>query len=40
MVTVIAIVLVAGVVALFDAVQERFDRNARCAATAYRGEGC
>ena len=40
MVTIIVILLVGGVVALFDAIQERFDRDAGCAATAYRGEGC
>jgi Flp pilus assembly pilin Flp len=40
MVAVIVLVLVGGVAALFDAVRERFDRDAGCAATAYRGEGC
>jgi Flp pilus assembly pilin Flp len=42
MVTVIVLLLVGGVVALFDAVQDRFDRDAGCAAQAYRGrsEGC
>jgi len=40
MVAIIAIVLVAGVVALFDAVQDRFDRDARCAAESYRRVGC
>jgi Flp pilus assembly pilin Flp len=40
MVTVIVILLVGGVLALFDAVQDRFDRDAGCAATAYKGEGC
>jgi Flp pilus assembly pilin Flp len=40
MVAVIVLVLVGGLAALFDAVRERFDRDAGCAATAYRGEGC
>jgi Flp pilus assembly pilin Flp len=40
MVTVIVILLVGGVLALFDAVQAKFDRDAGCAATAYKGEGC
>jgi Flp pilus assembly pilin Flp len=40
MITIIVMLLVGGVVALFDSIQERFDRDAGCAATAYRGEGC
>ena len=40
MVTVIVILLVGGVLAMFDAVQAKFDRDAGCAATAYKGEGC
>jgi len=40
MVTVVVILLVGGVLALFDAVQAKFDRDAGCAATAYKGEGC
>jgi Flp pilus assembly pilin Flp len=40
MVTVIVVLLVGGVLVLFDAVQDRFDRDAGCAATAYKGEGC
>lgn len=40
MAAIIVVLLVGGVVALFDAIQERFDRDAGCAATAYRGEGC
>lgn len=37
---VVVVLLVGGLVALFDAVQGRFDRDADCAATAYRGRGC
>jgi hypothetical protein len=33
-------VLVGGIAALFDAVQARFDRDAGCAAEAYKGVGC
>jgi Flp pilus assembly pilin Flp len=40
MVTIIVIVLVGGIAALFDAVQARFDRDAGCAAEAYKGVGC
>jgi len=40
MIAVIVIVLVAGVAALFDAVQERFERDADCAAQAYETVGC
>jgi Flp pilus assembly pilin Flp len=40
MVTIIVLLVVGGVIALFDAVQERFDRDADCAAEAYKGVGC
>jgi Flp pilus assembly pilin Flp len=40
MVSIIALLLVAGVVALFNAVQERFDQNADCAEQAYESPGC
>ena len=40
MVAVLAVLLVAGVAALFHAVQDRFNRDAGCAATAYRGRRC
>jgi Flp pilus assembly pilin Flp len=40
MVSIIALLLVAGVVALFNAVQERFDQNADCAEQAYEDVGC
>jgi Flp pilus assembly pilin Flp len=40
MAAIVAIVLIGGIAALFDAVQERFDRDAGCAAQAYRGAGC
>ena len=40
MVSIIALLLVIGVVALFNAVQERFDRDAACAEQAYRKVGC
>jgi Flp pilus assembly pilin Flp len=40
MVSIIALLLVAGVVALFNAVQERFDQNADCAEQAYESVGC
>jgi len=40
MAAIVAIVLIGGIVALFDAVQERFDRDTGCAAEAYKGEGC
>jgi Flp pilus assembly pilin Flp len=40
MAAVIALLLVGGAVALFDAVQERFDRDAECAAQAYEDVGC
>jgi Flp pilus assembly pilin Flp len=40
MVSIIALLLVVGVVALFNAVQERFGDNADCAEQAYDGVGC
>ena len=40
MVAIIAVLLVSGVVVLFGAVQERFDRDASCAAEAYQDVGC
>ena len=40
MAAVIVLLLVGGAVALFDAVQERFDRDAECAAQAYDDVGC
>ena len=40
MVPIIALLLVVGVVALFNAVQERFDDDADCAEQAYTGVGC
>jgi Flp pilus assembly pilin Flp len=40
MVAVIAILLVTGVVALFGALQERFERDADCAAQSYQDVGC
>jgi Flp pilus assembly pilin Flp len=40
MVSIIALLLVIGVVALFNAVQERFDDNADCAEQAYNDVGC
>jgi Flp pilus assembly pilin Flp len=40
MAAVIVLLLVGGAVALFDAVQERFDRDAECAAQAYEDVGC
>jgi Flp pilus assembly pilin Flp len=40
LVAVIVVVLVGGVVALYDAVRDRFDHATGCAATAYRGRGC
>ena len=35
MASIIALLLISGVVALFDAVQERFERDADCAEQAY-----
>jgi Flp pilus assembly pilin Flp len=40
MAAVIVLLLVGGVVALLNAVQERFDRDAGCAAESYQGVGC
>ena len=40
MAAVIVLLLVGGVVALFDAVQDRFVRDTQCAEQAYNGEGC
>ena len=40
MAAIIVLPLVGGVVALFDAVQERFDHDAECAAQAYEDVGC
>ena len=40
MAAIIVLLLVGGVVALYDAVQERFNDNAECAAQAYNDVGC
>ena len=40
MAAIIVLLLVGGVVALFDAVQDRFDADADCAAKAYSDVGC
>jgi Flp pilus assembly pilin Flp len=40
MASIIAVLLVVGVVALYNAVQERFDDNADCAEQAYEQVGC
>ena len=40
MAAIIVLVLVSGIVALHDAVKERFDRDAGCAAQAYDDVGC
>jgi Flp pilus assembly pilin Flp len=40
MASIIALLLVAGVVALYNAVQERFTDNAECAEQAYEQVGC
>ena len=40
MAAIIVLLLVGGVVALYDAVQERFNDNAECAAKAYNDVGC
>jgi Flp pilus assembly pilin Flp len=40
MISIIALLLVVGVVALFNAVQERFDHDAGCAEQAYTDVGC
>ena len=40
MASIIALLLVAGIVALHNAVQERFADNAQCAEEAYKKVGC
>ena len=40
MASIIALLLVVGVVALYNAVQERFEQNADCAERAYQDVGC
>ena len=40
MAAIIVLLLVGGVVALYEAVQERFNDNADCAAQAYNDVGC
>jgi Flp pilus assembly pilin Flp len=40
MAAIIVLLLIGGAVALFDAVQERFDHDAECAAQAYDDVGC
>ena len=40
MVAVIALVLISGIVALFNAVQTRFDQDADCAAETYHDVNC
>ena len=40
MVSIIVLLLVIGVVALYNAVQERFVDNAECAEQAYENVGC
>ena len=40
MAAIIVLLLVGGAVALFNAVQERFDQDAECAAQAYEDVGC
>ena len=40
MAAVIVLVLIGGIVALHDAVRERFDRDAGCASRAYADVGC
>ena len=40
MAAIIVLVLIAGVAALYDGVQARFDRDADCAAQAYNDVGC
>ena len=40
MAAIIVLLLVGGAVALFDAVQDRFDHDADCAAQAYDDVGC
>jgi Flp pilus assembly pilin Flp len=40
MAAIVVLLLIGGVVALFDAMEERFDRDHECAARAYTDEGC
>jgi Flp pilus assembly pilin Flp len=40
MAAIIALLLIAGVVSLYGAVQERFERDADCAEQAYNTVGC
>ena len=40
MAAIIVVLLIAGVAALYDAVQARFDRDADCAAQVYDDVGC
>jgi Flp pilus assembly pilin Flp len=40
MAAIIALLLISGVVALFDAVQARFEHDADCAEQAYDNVGC
>jgi Flp pilus assembly pilin Flp len=40
MAAIIALLLIAGVVSLYGAVQERFERDADCAEQAYNSVGC
>jgi Flp pilus assembly pilin Flp len=40
MAAIIVLLLVGGVVGLFNAVQERFERDADCAAQSYSDVGC
>ena len=40
MAAIIVLLLIAGVAALYDGIQARFDRDAECAAEAYDDVGC
>jgi Flp pilus assembly pilin Flp len=40
MAAIIALLLIAGVVSLYGAVQDRFERDANCAEQAYDSVGC
>ena len=40
MVTIIVLLLIGGVAALFDAIQSHFEADANCAAEAYNEVGC
>jgi Flp pilus assembly pilin Flp len=40
MAVIIVLVLVSGIVAMYNAVQSRFDRDAQCAAETYRDVDC